>query len=157
MRLLKLFALLATLMALGAAAALAQNGRDFQAVLRPAAGGPHTGSGLVDFRQPHDAHKIAFLDVSVQGLAPNRSYNFQRAVDTHVDDHCTGTNWLTLGQGSTPQSITTDTSGAGRALFWRDLSALPTGAQFDIYFRVIDAATSAVVLESDCDQFRALY
>jgi hypothetical protein len=30
---------------------------------------------------------------------------------------------------------------------------VPTGAQFDIQFRVIDAATSAVVLDSACSQY----
>jgi hypothetical protein len=30
---------------------------------------------------------------------------------------------------------------------------IPVGARFDIQFRVIEAATSAVVLETECYQF----
>jgi hypothetical protein len=86
-------------------------------------------------------------------LAPNHGYYLQRATDTDVNDVCTGTNWLTLGQGPTPTAITTDDHGNGRALLFRDLSAIPTGMQFDINFRVIDAVSSAVVLTSDCYQY----
>jgi hypothetical protein len=50
-------------------------------------------------------------------------------------------------------AITTDTGGTGRAQLFRDLAAFPAGMQFDIHFRVIDAATTAVVLESGCYQF----
>jgi hypothetical protein len=121
-------------------------------ILRPVAGGPD-GFGLVKFRQPKDADKIVYLDVWVRDLAPNHGYYLQRAVDSNVDDICTGTNWLTLGQGLVPEAITTDERGTGRADLFRDLAALPLGAQFDIQFRVIDAATSAAVLESGCYQY----
>jgi hypothetical protein len=70
-----------------------------------------------------------------------------------VDDQCTGTNWLTLGAGLVPRSIVTDAGGTGRANLFRDLSAFPVGAEFDIHFRVADATTGAVVLTSDCYQF----
>ena len=126
---------------------------NLQAILRPAAGGPEDGFGLVKFRQPNDAEKIVYLDVSVRNLAPNHSYYLQRATDTHVDDDCTGTNWLTLGHGLTPVAITTDDTGTGQAQLFRNLAAVPAGMQFDIQFRVIDAATTAVVLESGCYQF----
>ena len=43
--------------------------------------------------------------------------------------------------------------GLGRADLFRDLVAVPLGTEFDIHFRVIDAATSAVVLQSGCYQF----
>ena len=52
-----------------------------------------------------------YLDVWVRDLAPNASYLLQRATDAVVDDNCTGTNWLTLGQGTTPLAITTDARG----------------------------------------------
>jgi hypothetical protein len=86
-------------------------------------------------------------------LVPNTSYRLQRATDTTVDDNCTGTTWPTLGRGTFPQTITTDARGTGRAQLFRDLGALALGATFDIQFPVIDATTSAVVLESACYQF----
>jgi hypothetical protein len=52
-----------------------------------------------------------------------------------------------------PQAITTDDTGTGREELFRNLSTLPLGATFDIHFRVIDATTSAVVLESACYQY----
>src|ERR671935_1655770 len=161
MRVLKLLALLAALTSATATAAQADVGPpwgpetphfNLQAILRPAAGGPDEGFGLVKFRQPNDANKIVYLDVWVRNLSPNQSYRLQRAVDMNVNDDCTGTNWLTLGQGLAPRAITTNDRGTGRAELFRDLSALPIGAEFDIQFRVVDAA-SAVVLESACYQF----
>jgi hypothetical protein len=163
MRLLKLFALLATLTAGAAAAAQADPGPSWgpetpnfnlEAVLRPAAGGPDNGFGLVKFRQPNDADKIVYLDVWVRDLLPNHTYNLQRAVDTNANDDCTGTNWLTLGKGLVPEPIATNDRGTGRAELFRDLAAVPTGMEFDIHFRVIDSVTSAVALQSACYQFR---
>src|SRR6267378_8165657 len=123
---------------------------NLQVILRPVAGATDSGFGLVKFRQPKDAQKIVYLDVWVRDLAPNHSYSLQRAVDTNVNDDCTGTNWLTLGQGLVPRAITTDGMGTGRAELFRNLASIPLGMQFDIHFRVIDSATSAVVLESTC-------
>ena len=77
----------------------------------------------------------------------------QRATDTNVNDDCTGMNWLTLGQGLVPHAITTDETGTGQANLFRDLAAILLDTQFDIHFRVIDAETSAVVLESACYQY----
>src|SRR3989442_15510966 len=104
------------------------------------------GFGFIKFRQPNDDAFIVYLDVWVRDLAPNTSYLLQRAVDTNVDDNCTSTAWLTLGRGLQPQSITTDASGTGREQLFRNLAAFPVGSRFDIHFRVIDAATGAVVL-----------
>ena len=126
---------------------------NLEIVLRPVGGAPDAGFGLVKFRQPKDADKIVSLEVWVRDLATNRSYKLQRATDTNVNDACTGTNWLTLGQGLVPAAITTDEKGTGRADLFRNLSTIPLGTEFDIHFRVIDAATSAVVLESACYQF----
>lgn len=124
---------------------------NLEAILRAPAG--ENGFGLVKFRQPNDADRIVYLGISVRDLAPNTDYVLQRAVDVTVDDDCTGTNWLTLGQGATPQAITTDERGTGRAALFRDLGAFAVGTTFDIDFRVLDAATSAVVLTSECYQF----
>jgi lysophospholipase L1-like esterase len=136
-----------------ATAAGAEPGRNLEAAFRPVAGGPEKGSGLVKFRQPKDGDKLVYLHVSVADLLPNHAYSLQRATDPTANADCTGTNWLTLGKGLAPQTISTDDRGAGRAELFRDLSAVPTGTQFDIQFRVIDAATSAVVLDSACYQF----
>jgi hypothetical protein len=109
--------------------------------------------GLVKFRQDNDADKIITLDVWVRDLEPNHQYLLQRAVDTNLDGNCTSTSWLTLGKGLQPQAITTDDNGTGREELWRDLSALASGATFDIHFRVIDATMLAVVLTSDCYEY----
>jgi len=166
MRLLKLLAVLAALTTVAVVTALAGRADsvgppwgpatpnfNLEVVLRPVASGPDNGFGLVKFRQPKDALKIVNLDVWVRDLAPNHSYYLQRATDSNVDDACTGTNWLTLGQGLVPEAIATDKRGTGRARLFRDLAAVPLGMQFDIQFRVIDAMTSVVVLESACYQF----
>ena len=115
--------------------------------------GAESGFGLVKFRQPNDADKIVYLDTWVRELAPNTSYRLQRAVDTNLDGECTSTAWLTLGKGLTPEAIVTDDRGTGRAELFRNVAAFPVGSQFDIHFRVIEDATSAVVLESACYQF----
>jgi hypothetical protein len=111
------------------------------------------GHGRIKFRQPQDAFFIVFLDTRVRGLAPNADYQLQRAVDAVVDDNCTSEAWLTLGRLTDPLVIHTDERGKGEAQFSRDLSAA-AGLQFDIHFRVIDAVTGAVVLQSRCYQFK---
>ena len=156
MRLLKLFALLATLTA-AAAAGVAQAGLgpetpnfNLEAILRPTAAGPEKGFGHVEFRQPNesDSTQTILLDVWVRDLAPNHVYYVQRA---DVNDDCTGTNWTmpTLG------TITTDDRGTGRAALSRDLpAAVQPGTTFDIHFRVAETATAASgVVESACYQF----
>jgi hypothetical protein len=112
------------------------------------------GFGHVKFRQPNDDAAIVFLDTWVRGLAPSTEYLLQRAVDAVVDDDCTSTAWLTLGRGTEPQSITTDAGGTGRQELFRNLAAFPPGTEFDIHFRVVNALTQAVVLQSECYQFR---
>jgi hypothetical protein len=124
---------------------------NLEVILRDVAGGP--GFGHVKFRQPNDADKIVFLDTWVRDLAPNHSYLLQRAVDPVLDGNCVSTVWLTLGKGLEPQAITTDDRGTGREHLFRDLASIPTGTQLDIRFQVIDAATSAPVLQSGCYQF----
>ena len=123
--------------------------RDLEVVLRPSG----SGFGLVKFRQPKDGLAIVELGVWIRDLSPNTAYILQRANDINVDDDCTGTNWLTLGEGLVARSILTDERGTGRAELFRDLSAFPVGAAFDIHFRVLDQNTNAVVLQSDCYQF----
>jgi hypothetical protein len=112
------------------------------------------GFGNLKFRQPNDAQAIIYLHPWVRGLAPNTEYVLQRAVDAVVDDDCTSTSWLTLGRGLEPQSILTDARGTGRAELFRDVSAFLPGTEFDIHFQVVDAQTQAVVLQSECYQFR---
>ncbi len=112
------------------------------------------GFGHVKFRQEIDpAANVVTLDVWVRDLAPNTSYSLQRAVDTTLDGTCTGTNWLTLGDGPAPHPIVTDEGGTGRADLWRDLSAFAPGTAFDIYFRIVGTGTTNVVLQSDCYRF----
>src|ERR1051326_7876605 len=117
--------------------------------------GNNNAFGLVKFRQDVDPGKIITLDVWVRDLQPNHSYLLQRAVDpiNVVDGNCTSNSWLTLGKGLTPQSITTDDSGTGRAELWRDVSSVPSRSKFDIHFRISDARTMPVVLTSDCYQY----
>jgi hypothetical protein len=117
-----------------------------EVILRDVTGG--AGFGHVKFRQPNDADKIVYLDTWVRDLALQHDYLLQRAVDTTLDGECTGTAWATLG------TITTDDRGAGRAALSRNLGASPTGMQFDIQFRVIDAVPGgATVLASGCYRF----
>ena len=145
--------------------------RDVHAVVAAAASQPATaeqppfnveailrgdGFGLVKFRQEQDpTHNIVDLDVWVRDLLANTSYSLQRATDATLDGVCTGTNWLTLGEGPTPHPIVTDDTGTARAALWRDLSAVPAGTTFDIHFRVIENGTTPahVVLQSDCYRF----
>jgi hypothetical protein len=51
------------------------------------------------------------------------------------------------------QAIITDNEGSGRAELFRDVGAFPAGSRFDIHFRVINAATAAVALQSGCYEF----
>lgn len=111
-----------------------------------------SGFGLVKFRQPKDDAFIVLLDTWVRDLGPTTAYRLQRAVDLTVDDDCTSTDWLTLGQGLTPFPILTDESGTGTAALWRGVPALP-GTEFDIHFRVIEDGTGSVVLQSECYQY----
>jgi len=122
-----------------------------EVILRAPAGG--SGFGHVKFRQPNDALLRVNLDTWVRDLTPNTHYRLQRAVDTSVNDVCTSATWLTLGKGLVAQDIVTDGRGTGREELFRVLAS-PLGTEFDIHFRVIDAVTSAVVLESECYQFR---
>ena len=115
--------------------------------------GEGSSFGHVKFRQDNEAAKIVMLGVWVRDLEPDHQYLLQRAVDTNLDGNCTSTSWLTLGKGLQPQAITTDDKGTGKEELWRDLSALATEATFDIHFRVVDAASLAVVLTSDCYEY----
>jgi hypothetical protein len=112
-----------------------------------------SGFGHVKFRQPNDSDRIIYLQTWVRGLVPSHAYQLQRAVDTTLDGMCTSAAWLTLGQGLTPQTITTDEGGSGRELLFRDVSVLRTGTQFDIHFRLVDAGTGVPVLASGCYRF----
>ena len=109
------------------------------------------GFGLVKFRQPNDDALTIYLDTRLRGLAPNTDYILQRAVDTNIDGACTSTSWLTLGKGLAAQTITTDDRGNGEESLFRNVAGV--GNTFDIHFRVLNFATSAVVLTSDCYRY----
>ena len=111
------------------------------------------GFGLVKFRQPNDNALIIQLDTWVRDLEPNTAYVLQRAADTNLDGICSGTSWLTLGKGLVSQSITTDDRGTGEESLFRNVATLGVGATFDITFRVVNVATLAVVLTSDCYRY----
>jgi hypothetical protein len=163
MRLLKFFALLATLTVAAAAAQGALGGWgpetphfNLEAILRPTAAGPDQGFGHVKFRQPNDNARIIYLDTWVRDLVAG-DYLLQRQVDTDPDGDCSDaaslSPWVTLG------GVSTDDRGSGRAALSRDLDppgpapGPPAGMQFDIHFRLVDATTSVPVLESACYQF----
>ena len=116
---------------------------------------PNDGNGFghVRFRQPNDDQTVVYLDPWVRDLAPLSDYFLQRAADGPADGVCSSTKWLTLGFGPVPAPITTDERGTGRAELFRTLTS-PVGSQFDIQFRVVDAAGS-VVLSSACYEFTA--
>ena len=109
--------------------------------------------GLIKFRQPNDDQRIAYLETTVRGLAPNSSYQLRRAVDTILDGNCTSAMWLILGKGLVPQDITTDENGDGQADLFRDLASLAPGTTFDIHFQIVQAGTTTVVLDSDCYRY----
>ena len=111
------------------------------------------GSGFIKFRQDPDEAKIVTLTTSLKHLLPNHEYILQRAVDVTIDGNCTGTNWLTLGKGLTPQTILTDAKGNGEEELWRDLSAVASGTVFDIHFQILDASSLEIVLTSDCHAY----
>ncbi len=124
---------------------------NLEAVLRDVNDGP--GFGLVKFRQPKDGALVIYLDVWVRDLRPGTEYLLQRAVDTDVDGNCPSTSWLTLGKGLTPEAIVTDDRGFGRADLFRALPDNLEGTRFDISFRVIERASSAVALQSGCYEY----
>jgi hypothetical protein len=125
---------------------------ELEVLLRPA--GSWDGFGHVKFRQSgkDDVQRID-LGVWVRDLAPNTEYLLQRATDMNLNGSCTGVNWLTLGKGPVPQSITTDDTGTGREDLFR-IVPNPAGTTFDIYFRIVrkDAPT-VPILTSECYQF----
>ena len=144
-------ALAAVVFASGAPASPETPPFNLEVILRDVSDGK--GFGHVEFRQRNDGSKVVFLDTWVRDLAPNGRYLVQRAVDQNLDGACTSTAWLTLGSGLDPREIVTDDRGTAREDLFRSLAALPTGSEFDIHFRVIDATTSTPVLQSDCYRF----
>ena len=144
-------ALVAVALAAGAHAAAETPPFNLEVILRDIGDGK--GFGHVKFRQRNDDSKVVLLDTWVRDLAPNHSYRLQRAVDQTLDGDCTSTAWLTLGRGLEAREIATDDRGTGREDLFRSVAAIPTGSQFDIHFQVIDAMTSAPVLQSGCYRY----
>jgi hypothetical protein len=113
-----------------------------------------SNSGLIKFRQNPDTARIATLDTYVIHLEPNHSYLLQRAVNPIADTTgCSSTAWLTLGLGSQPLALHTNSAGDGHAEFWRALTAIARGTSFHIHFQIVDSITLAPVLISDCHDF----
>lgn len=109
------------------------------------------GAGFVKFRQNPDTARVITLDTWVTKLLPNHAYQLQRAVNPKSDPSgCSSTAWLTLGEGLQPKKIITDSHGNGNAKLWRDITAIARGTAFHIHFQIVDAATLAPVLTSDC-------
>jgi hypothetical protein len=125
---------------------------NIESVLRPVGDGD--GFGLIKFRQPNDGLRRIYLTTWVRDLAANTEYRLQRAVDTVLDGICSSDQWLTLGQGLTPQTLLTDDRGTGRQEFYRDLPANLALQKFDIHFRIV-TLTGAEVLHTSCYQFVA--
>ena len=125
---------------------------NLEVILRPAAGG--NGFGHVKFRQANDDATRVDLGVWVRDLTPNTHYRLQRAVDTVIDDVCSSSAWLTLGEGTTPQDIVTDNRGSAKQDLFRVLTT-SIGTPFDMHFRVVIATTGTLVhvLTSYCYQF----
>src|SRR3954465_1587218 len=73
------------------------------------------GFGLVKFRQAQNpTQNIVNLDVWVRDVLANTSPSPPRATASTIDGGCPGTNWLTLGEVSTPHPIVTDGTGTAR-------------------------------------------
>jgi hypothetical protein len=124
---------------------------NLEVILRPAEGAD--GFGHVKFRQANDDATRIDLGVWVRDLAPNTSYQLQRAVDGVVDGNCTSSGWVTLGDGTVPQDIVTDDRGTAKQDLFRVVTN-PVGTAFDIHFRVVTKAAAPVtVLTSDCYQY----
>jgi hypothetical protein len=131
--------------------ASAESNYELEVVLR----GENGTTGHIHFGQNRDAAKIITLDTKLHNLMPNHNYLLQRAVDPMnvVDGNCTSSSWLTLGYGLTPHMITTDEKGDATDVIWRDVTAIPSGARFDIHFRIVDGVSMQEVLSSDCYQY----
>src|SRR5438105_5849139 len=63
---------------------------NLEVILRPVAGAPDSGFGLVKFRQAKDAERMVYLGVWVRDLAADHSYNLQRATDSNGNDDYVG-------------------------------------------------------------------
>jgi hypothetical protein len=112
------------------------------------------GFGFLKFRQDPDTARIITLDTYVFNLLPNHSYLLQRAANPFSDTTtCTNTSWLTLGKGLVAQDIETDGKGDGHEELFRDVTGVPRGSAFHIDFQIVDAATMAPVLSSDCYEY----
>jgi hypothetical protein len=109
------------------------------------------GDGFIKYRQNPDTARVITLDTRVTHLLSNHSYLLQRAVNPIADiTGCSSNAWLTLGEGLQPKSLVTNTHGDGSAKLWRDITGIPRGTAFHIRFRIVDEATLAPVLTSDC-------
>ena len=114
--------------------------------------GAGEAEGSIRFRQPNDGLIQISLDTRIEGLAPDHDYYLQRAALV-MGNGCVDGGWLTLGLGTVVTPIHTDGEGEGHAMLFRNLPATLVGTAFDIHFQIIDATTSAVVMQSRCYQY----
>lgn len=112
------------------------------------------GFGFLKFRQDPDTARIITLDTYIFNLLPNHSYLLQRAANPFSDTTtCTNASWLTLGKGLVAQDIATDSKGDGHETLFRDVTGIARGTAFHIDFQIVDAATLAPALSSDCYEY----
>jgi hypothetical protein len=118
-----------------------------------------SGWGRVVFRQPEDGEAKVFYITWLRDLKPATRYLLQQALDSVADGVCTAgtgdpSEWLTIGTGGKPFTITTDDRGSFHAPLYRTLPRRLVGTTFDAHLRIIEEATGAVVQSSGCFQFQ---
>jgi hypothetical protein len=114
-----------------------------------------TGWGRVQFRQPDDGVARIFYIVWVRDLTPNTSYLLQEASGPTV---CTGgaSEWATIGSNGKRQDILTDPRGSAHLPLSRTAPRSLVGTQLGARLRIVENASGAVVLESDCFLFEVI-
>jgi hypothetical protein len=111
------------------------------------------------FRQPEDGEaKILFI-TWLRELKPHTAYLLQQATDPVADGVCTGgttdsAEWLTIGTGTRPITITTNAMGSFHAPLSRTLPRRLVGTTLDSHLRLIEEPTGAVVQKGGCFQFQ---
>ena len=118
-----------------------------------------SGWGRIVFRQPEDGEAKIFFVTWLRELKPRTRYLLQQAIDPVTDGVCTGgaTNpaeWVTIGTGTKPFTITTGERGGFHAPLYRPLPRRLVGTTFDSHLRLIEEASGAVVQKSGCFQFQ---
>jgi hypothetical protein len=105
--------------------------------------------GVLKLHQSED-HDSVFADLFVKHLTGNTAYLLQASLDTLGNPGCTSTVFTSLGADTLPLSLVTDSAGKGSQTFFRDVSSFDSTTTYLIRFQVVDSATNAVALESQC-------